>query len=1110
MKVTRKRVFSAILAVAAASVPLRAASFWDGGGGADHSWTNPLNWVPDGNPGATTDVIFASGITPGLQIELLSGVNNSANTITISTLNTFTIHSNNGAGIFLNSGTLTRQDIAGNEGNVTIDAPVSINANANWDISGFGFFTVGAIFETGATRSFTKNGSGFLEIKNVGYSGVTTLNSGTLRLDGNSSTSAINAAFGTTLELSGFNMFNLNSTVTLGGSAPAIRNVSGDSSVGRIVFTAPFGDEIDVDGGSLTVKNGINAPTGTAWVKFGSGTMVVAGVSNLDNTTLVGGGTLRAASPNALGTSVINVPANSTLDVATNLFNTVNVAGTLSSDLGGALTGQVNLTNNITLNATNFLGLVGTVSDNGSGFGITKTGAGLAQLSGTNNFLGPITVAAGNLRVNSFLASNIATTVQNGATIELFDNVVNRPLSIIGTGAGGIGALSGLGTAVWAGPITLQGDTSFGSAANASLIVSGPIGGNFNLTKIGPGTLELTNSANTFASLTIADGRLKLNSPPTLPAGKPLTVSAGGNLELSDNGIYDRPLSLAGVGGNIFPNALVNASGNNTWSGPLTLAADATVAVIDGQLTLSGNISASPSHNLTIAGPGELVLAGNVSGVTVQVSGGSATLQSNTALGANTITNVGSGATLALKNNITTSSTAHVVLTGQGSAAQGALFGAGGNNIFAGTVVLDGDTSIGVAPGSTLTLSGQLQQDISAPPNPLVKVGGGILALTTPSFYSGGTLVNAGTLSINSDEALGVGQVRLNNGGKLLIAANMTSARTFTLNSGSIGVDSGLTMSYNGATVTGGFLRGPGTHAITGTANFSGVTALAGSNVTQSAATTLNNFTNAGNLISSAPLVWDGGFNSSAGSFTINNNASVSGFENTGAITLNTGGNLTNSGNTLTSGGGGRITINSGGQLNLGATSLDLNGSLLINNGTISGTTNVNFGALAKGSGIYGAINVTDGGRFSPGNSPGTVTTGSTTWNSGGGYIVEIADASNDSGRDFWSVQGQLHLTASTAHPFTIALASSDGLVFDPSQDYDWPILHASDGIAGLDAANLVLDLSNFRNSRGSGQFSLQSTSSDLSIHFSSVPEPTMALSVCALAGLWGISRRKK
>jgi hypothetical protein len=82
----------------------------------------------------------------------------------------------------------------------------------------------------------------------------------------------------------------------------------------------------------------------------------------------------------------------------------------------------------------------------------------------------------------------------------------------------------------------------------------------------------------------------------------------------------------------------------------------------------------------------------------------------------------------------------------------------------------------------------------------------------------------------------------------------------------------------------------------------------------------------------------------------------------------------------------------------------------LVNNGTIAGTTNVNFGSLAKGSGVYGAVNVTDGGKFSPGNSPGAVTTGSTTWNSGGTYTVEIADAlaGPGIGWDLWTIAGDL------------------------------------------------------------------------------------------------------
>src|SRR5207253_1789077 len=227
-------------------------------------------------------------------------------------------------------------------------------------------------------------------------------------------------------------------------------------------------------------------------------------------------------------------------------------------------------------------------------------------------------------------------------------------------------------------------------------------------------------------------------------------------------------------------------------------------------------------------------------------------------------------------------------------------------------------------------------------------------------------------------------------------------------------------------------------------------------------------------------LNWDGGLNSSAGTFIINAKTSLSSFENDGVINIQRGGVLTNSNTNLVSGGGGRITIDANGQLNLNASELHLNGSLLVNNGLIKGTTNVNFGALAKGSGTYGAVNVTDGGRFSPGNSPGSVTTGSTTWNSGGSYLVEIGNAATD----FWQVDGMLNLDASSAHPFTIALASIDGLNLDPSRDQTWPILNAADGISGLDPAAILLDTSAFK-IPFSGQFSLENTATDLAVHYS-------------------------
>src|SRR6185295_18708545 len=202
--------------------------------------------------------------------------------------------------------------------------------------------------------------------------------------------------------------------------------------------------------------------------------------------------------------------------------------------------------------------------------------------------------------------------------------------------------------------------------------------------------------------------------------------------------------------------------------------------------------------------------------------------------------------------------------------------------------------------------------------------------------------------------------------------------------------------------------------------------------------------------------------------------------------------------NNLPSTGGSRININSGGSLNVSGFSIELNGALLVNNGTITGTTDVNFGSLAKGAGVYGAVNVTDGGKFSPGNSPGTVTTGPTTWNSGGSYVVEMADALSGAGIgwDSWNIDGSLNLNATntTGGRFTISLSTLDALAanFDNSHDYTWTILHADGGIVGFDPSLISIDATGFKNGLAGGHFGMITDQNNLSVHFTAVPEPTL------------------
>src|SRR6266571_4016932 len=127
------RAAASISTLFTATTLFAAPAAWDGGGGADHSWQNALNWNPN-----------------GLTIELANSVLAQANSISISTLNPFTVH-NNGFSMSLTSGSLTRADLAGTEGNQALDVFISLGANATWNVNGAGQLTVGGLFNSSPT-----------------------------------------------------------------------------------------------------------------------------------------------------------------------------------------------------------------------------------------------------------------------------------------------------------------------------------------------------------------------------------------------------------------------------------------------------------------------------------------------------------------------------------------------------------------------------------------------------------------------------------------------------------------------------------------------------------------------------------------------------------------------------------------------------------------------------------------------------------------------------------------------------------------------------------------------------------------------------------------------
>ena len=129
-----------------------------------------------------------------------------------------------------------------------------------------------------------------------------------------------------------------------------------------------------------------------------------------------------------------------------------------------------------------------------------------------------------------------------------------------------------------------------------------------------------------------------------------------------------------------------------------------------------------------------------------------------------------------------------------------------------------------------------------------------------------------------------------------------------------------------------------------------------------------------------------------------------------------------------------------------------------------------------------GGITVASGGVLAPGQSIGTLTSGSQQWQSGGALELEIADAegSPGGGWDLLAIDGGLDITSTAAEPFVIRLQSVNAAGtpgpasgFSPSQPASWSIASTTDEITGITPDRFLVDTSGFDHDLEGGSFSL-------------------------------------
>lgn len=612
----------------------------------------------------------------------------------------------------------------------------------------------------------------------------------------------------------------------------------GDMIVGGGPGTATlkaFGIVLDANGDTTAANN--SGTTGNMTLTISNNGVVEVGTgaiaaSSVSDRILLNGGTLRATGSTTWG-AVMNANPSTTSTVDTNgstvtLTNPITGNGTIALPGAGGLTLSTG-TNTWTFNAS----LTGTTN-------ITKTGAGSLTLAGAGgSYAGTIASSAGTLIVSSPYSSATVTTA-NGTT---FGGEPSLAGFSLGTTTGATLNVSGAtpGALAVSGNVTVSAGslinlTSVPVTAGPFTVLSygGTLSGAGNFTLIGASNYRQAVFANPTGLITLDVGGNDLVWNGTTNATwDAQTSSSWGALEdktffwadrvsFTDAGVA---LNVGLVGdlrpGSIVVNSVVN---NYTFSGDgggniiagggsLTKDGGSTLSIASNQAYTGGTTINNGVVELTGGGGGSGVIRGTVTinplG-TLRLSVGDATGYNATDDRLAVINISGGTLDVNVAGNQTLGN-ATINMTG------GAISGAGGSNLdfFQGSSALNTLASPTTSTISGVTLSplrqgsttftvadGPAEVDLdifsaivnspsgNAAGAVLIKAGPGTMALSGANTFTGGIVINAGTVRANSDGALG-GTVPTLNGGTLSLQRGVT-----------INIDGGMKITGNNSLVT--------------------------------------------------------------------------------------------------------------------------------------------------------------------------------------------------------------------------------------------------------------------------------------------------------------------
>ena len=513
----------------------------------------------------------------------------------------------------------------------------------------------------------------------------------------NDSTLAGDMTFGGGIEL----LFTGDATITNNDD-------DGDSAIvvdSNILLGGP--SDLLIDGTGDVTINGIITGDASSLAYEGTGTLTLNAASNYDGGTSISSGTVLVGDSAAFGTGAVRFIDDATL----------GATGEAVNDIANAFLIGDGVT--MTLGGSEDIGIAGNVSGSGSIMIDMAGSADVVTLSGGNGgLLGGVTLAEGTLVAgsnNALGAGALTVTGQDGNTIlqaGVEDLVLSNAIVLDDGNGTAVLDLAGGNDLTLSGAISGDGDLEIGLDAGVLVTLGGASGswtGDTIIDNDGAGLIVASDDALGSGTLRLqADGELR---------------GSGAGRELSNAIDLGASTLTLGAGDDLRLSGVISGSG------------DVRIDAADTRFTLSGT---STYTGTTILADGTLVLGSNdaigdgAGGASLELAGGT--------LGTG-------GADVSLDEDVTFSGDVTIEDLVGGSLR---LTGAIDLGDAARTITSSADEDVILA--GTISSTGQ--------DDALIKAGTGRLILAADnSAWNGGVTLNAGSLGIGDDAALGGGTV---------------------------------------------------------------------------------------------------------------------------------------------------------------------------------------------------------------------------------------------------------------------------------------------------------------------------------------------------------------